>query len=751
LLQLNGKPYGSAISDITGAWVATPITKLTEGVHTITATQMDAAGNTSAASAPLAVTIDLTPSAVPTGLDLPASSDTGVSAVDNLTNLATPQLYGKGNAGDGIAVFSGATQVGTGTVKADGSWLVTLSKLADGAHGLTAKSIDVAGNVSAASAPLTVTIDTQVAAPTGLDLTAASDTGALNNDNITMDTTPTIAGKGEAGATVTVFNGAAALGKAKVNGAGVWSFTTAALPDGVHTLKASQLDAAGNASGLSDGLMITIDTIGLIPTRPDLTDASDTGISATDNLTRVTTPTFTGKTEANASVSLQEGTTVLATGKADASGEWTLKSAILAQGAHDLTVVITDVAGNISPVSAVTTVTIDTTPPAVPSTPDLTNGSDSGASNTDNRTNVKTPVFSGKAELGTTVTLFSGSVAVGSAKTNSSGIWAVKTTALADGTHLIGARAFDAAGNQSALSGKLSVVIDTVAPAEPDVTTLTPSALVGVADPGSTITVMEGATKLGTAITAADGTWTIATVFATGTHAIEISAADTAGNTAVAQRTVFIGTTTSETIPGGAGADIMAGQDGNDVYDVNHLNDLVIEYNGHGSDTIRASVNHTLAAGSRVEFLTAASAPAGVVLGGNERDNEIVGSPFPDTLIGFVGADTLTGGAGADVFRISAIAHSTVAASGRDLIVDFSLAQGDKLDFSGIDANTATLADDPFTFIGAAPFTSVAGQLRSVAGSGFTTVSGDVNGDGVADFAVRMVGNHTLSNPHFML
>src|SRR5262249_33706993 len=95
-------------------------------------------------------------------------------------------------------------------------------------------------------------------------------------------------------------------------------------------------------------------------------------------------------------------------------GNWSITTSTLASGTRSITAKITDLAGNTSSASAVLSVTIDTTAPSAPSTPDLTAASDSGSSSTDNITKVTTPTFSGTAEAGSTVTIYSGGVAVGS-------------------------------------------------------------------------------------------------------------------------------------------------------------------------------------------------------------------------------------------------------------------------------------------------------------------------------------------------
>ena len=118
-------------------------------------------------------------------------------------------------------------------------------------------------------------------------------------------------------------------------------------------------------------------------------------------------------------------------------------------------------------------------------------------------------------------------------------------------------------------------------------------------------------------------------------------------------------------------------------------------------------------------------------------------------LVGGAGADVLTGGAGADVFRFTALADSTVAAGGRDTIRDF--ASGDKIDLHLIDANASLAGDQAFSFIGTNAFSGAAGQLRYAASGGNTLISGDVNGDKVADFSILVSGAHAFGASDFVL
>ncbi|MDT9547505.1 MAG: Ig-like domain-containing protein, partial [Chlorobium phaeovibrioides] len=140
----------------------------------------DAAGNTSAASSALAVTVDTTADAAPAGLDLAAGDDTGSSDSDNLTKATTGlSVSGTGVNGsvatlfddkDNDGVVDAGESLGTSTV-ASGVWSVDAS-LAAGAHSLKAVQTDAAGNTSAASSALAVTVDTT--APTFTSLTTVT-------------------------------------------------------------------------------------------------------------------------------------------------------------------------------------------------------------------------------------------------------------------------------------------------------------------------------------------------------------------------------------------------------------------------------------------------------------------------------------------------------------------------------------------------------------------------------------------------
>jgi hypothetical protein len=134
---------------------------------------------------------------------------------------------------------------------------------------------------------------------------------------------------------------------------------------------------------------------------------------------------------------------------------------------------------------------------------------------------------------------------------------------------------------------------------------------------------------------------------------------------------------------------------------------------------------------------------------GMAGDDDLYGEGGNDTLVGGAGLDRLTGGLGKDQFTYNSVSESTATA--RDLILDFSRSQGDKISLSAIDANSGLSGNQAFTFIGTAAFSNVAGQLRYETSGGLTTIFGDVNGDGVADLQIQLSGSVALIASDFVL
>jgi Tol biopolymer transport system component len=134
-------------------------------------------------------------------------------------------------------------------------------------------------------------------------------------------------------------------------------------------------------------------------------------------------------------------------------------------------------------------------------------------------------------------------------------------------------------------------------------------------------------------------------------------------------------------------------------------------------------------------------------LGGADR---LDGGDGADTLIGGSGPDTLIGGAGADLFVFTAPVDSTLAISGHDRILDFSVAEGDRIDLSAIDANTVLAGDQAFVLI-ADEFTGTPGELLVLQLAASRRIEADVTGDGIADFAITLHGTGAVTAATFIL
>jgi len=118
-----------------------------------------------------------------------------------------------------------------------------------------------------------------------------------------------------------------------------------------------------------------------------------------------------------------------------------------------------------------------------------------------------------------------------------------------------------------------------------------------------------------------------------------------------------------------------------------------------------------------------------------------IGGASGDVLIANQAANQLRGNGGADAFSWMASGDAGTGVLA-DTILDF-LRGTDRIDLSEIDANPATGAPDPFTFIGTAAFHFVAGEVRYDVTGGNAHVFADLDGNGIADMEI-VVNNVTV-------
>ena len=230
--------------------VTLDVTSLTDGTITPSVMATDDAGNDSAiTSAPTAEKDTDTPITMGAP-DL--ITDTGDSTIDDITaNNASKYDVGICASGNLVTIYADTLAVGTATCGGDGSSAtVTTSSLSDGVYDMTFTETDPAGNESAKSSSLSVTIDkTAPAVPVVTGIT--DDTGFSTSDGITNDdtlkfngTTPTDTTK------VDVWVGSTYAGNTTVISSGAWSYdyTGTILPEGSYTITAKASDIAGNQS-----------------------------------------------------------------------------------------------------------------------------------------------------------------------------------------------------------------------------------------------------------------------------------------------------------------------------------------------------------------------------------------------------------------------------------------------------------------------------------------------------------------------
>lgn len=410
----------------------------------------------------------------------------------SVLNTALPEIGGFAEPNGTVDIYDAGLLIGSAVSDGEGNWSFTpTDPLTEGAHVFSATVIDQWSHLSPHSDPVAVTIDTIAPA---MPVITAPQNGA------TVPAGVQITGTGEPNATANLFVDGLSIGTAPIGANGQWSLIpNPPLQDGVKAITALVRDAALNESPLTAPVNVTVDAIP--PAAPVITQPTE-GAVLTD-----TTPTIRGTSEPQVDVEVYGNAVSLGSATADAAGAWEFTPAVaLGDGPYALTARAYDAIGNPSEFSTPVNVVIDADAPDAPVITAPTDGA---------QLNDPTPVVSGTAESGNTITVYVDGTPAGTGVC-SEGSWSVEVTdALLDGPHVVTATAVDGGSHESPPSAPVNITLDTVPPAAPTITAppngsvvsdTTPE-IIGIGEAHAQVEVLADGQALGTAPIDALGNW----------------------------------------------------------------------------------------------------------------------------------------------------------------------------------------------------------------------------------------------------
>ncbi|EBJ5180361.1 Ig-like domain repeat protein [Salmonella enterica] len=509
IIKINGIAVGQAVADSLGNFTFTAPETLTDGTYNLEAEAKTADGS---GSAKLVITID----SVTDKPTFELSPESSVSGHKGLTPTLTPSIVGTAEENAKVDIYVDNKLVASVDVDKDGNWSYEFkdNELSEGENSIKVVAVDKAGNKNETMD--SIITDTIAPEKPTIELDDSSDSG-IKNDNITNSTLPTFIGVAEPGSTVSIYLGLKHLGEVIVAKDGTWSYTlTTPLKDGEYNITATATDIAGHTSATAN-LPFTIDTrISYFSAEIETTD--DSGIVG-DNVTNNTRPTFTGKTEPNAIISVinsETGEEVIF--KANDKGEWTFNfTSDSVEGVNNLTFTVEDVAGNKKDFSF--SYVIDTVAPVPPtvSLEDfvvLPNGIILSGNDL--------PALVGTAEPKSTILLMRDGKLYDSIEVDSNGTWNYQfSNKFLQGAYDIEIISQDAAGNKSS-TVKYSFTIQTeVVPPKAELDASDDSGakgdwitnkhnaltLLGTADRFATVNILIDGKTIGVTTADADGNW----------------------------------------------------------------------------------------------------------------------------------------------------------------------------------------------------------------------------------------------------
>ncbi len=466
-------------------------------------------------------------------------------------NKSTFTVETTATPGSLVTLYSSGTAQGSVIASTQGTadFSINVSLLGDGTYTFTMTATDVAGNVSAPSTPLTITVLTTPPVISSFGL--APESAVSPSSNQATGSSIDLAGVTAPGAVVRLLATGQQL---TADNSGNFKFTNVPLTYGTTTFAMTAADFLGNTRTATTTVLLPAPTS--TPPQVAASLANDTGISLSDGIT--SDPTIVGAINdayptAHLWVSV-DGLAQVDDVAAVTGSTFRLTPALLAQaaggtlpdGAHTVAVVAADPFGNQSqPVTV--SLTLLTATPATPSEPSLVLTSAAGTQQLGNLTNQTMFSLAATSTAGTQVDFYLDGSLVGPIA--SVGQVTAKVGPLTAGTHTVYAKAVDVAGNVSAASPTLTFTIDLTPPVQPTWTVMEPTPgasqvkLVGTTSPLATVNLYRSTTAAVPAETVqadATGNFQLTGVpVMYGTNFFRVQAVSAAGNTSEQSGTFF--------------------------------------------------------------------------------------------------------------------------------------------------------------------------------------------------------------------
>lgn len=288
---------------------------LPDGVYTLTAIAADAAGNSSGVSNSFTFTVDTVPLQPPVVNEIldDVAPVTGPLTDGAFTNDRTLTINGSGENGSTVTIYDNGVAIGTALVT-DGVWTFNTPELSEASHALTFSATDDAGNTTAQTQPITITVD--ITAPPAPTIQTVDDDGTR------------VAGLADPYATVEIHHADGTLvGSAVANGTGEFVVTLSPAQTDGGTLTAIAIDRAGN-NGPATNFPASDSGLPAVPAITAIEDdvGSVQGNIAAGGATDDTTPTLRGTTDIGSTVEVFIDGDSAGFATVDASGTGSLRS-----------------------------------------------------------------------------------------------------------------------------------------------------------------------------------------------------------------------------------------------------------------------------------------------------------------------------------------------------------------------------------------------------------------------------------------